>query len=215
MADRPIEILALPSKLHELFDGLVAKKANGDVEQNERDFLSRALAAYTLHKLGGAPIVDAAKGVVDGGSDGGIDGLYFSPVTNTLWVTQSKYVHSRQHEPDLGDVTKFKTGVENLLEGRFDAFAGNAKWTAILPQIEAALRNAPTQVRAVLSYSSFPLVSEDRKRLFETLKAKVSKDQEDDFFGFQSINLTTLNDWVTEGDGARGIEVDTAPRWRR
>ena len=52
-----------------------------------------------------------------------------------------------------------------------------------------------------------PLVSEDRKRLFETLKVKVSKDQDDDYFGFQSVNLTTLNDWVTGGDDARGIET--------
>ena len=206
MADRPVEILALAPKLHGLFDGLVPLKTNGDAEQNERDFLSRALAAYTLHKLGGAPLDDAAKGVVDGGGDGGIDGLYFSPA-NTIWVTQSKYIHSGQHEPDLGDVTKFKTGVENLLEGRFDAFAGNAQWAARRPQVEAALRNAATQVRAVLCYSSLPLVSEDRKRLFEILKAKVSKDQEDDYFGFQSVNLTTLNDWVTGGDDARGIET--------
>ena len=207
MADRPVEILALPRKLHELFDGLVPRKTKGDEEQNERDFLSRALAAYTLHKLGGASLNDAANGVVDGGDDGGIDGLYFSPVTNRLWVTQSKYIHSGQHEPDLGDVTKFKTGMENLLEGRFDAFAGNAQWAALRPQVEAAFRDAATQVRAVLCYSGLPLVSEDRKRLFETLKVKVSKDQDDDYFQFRSVNLTTLNDWVTGGDDARGIET--------
>jgi AIPR protein len=207
MPDRPVEILVLPEKLHKLFDGLLPEKTKGDVDQNERDFLSRALAAYTLHKLGGASLNDAAKGVVDGGGDGGIDGLYFSPLTNTLWVTQAKYIHSGQHEPDLGEVTKFKAGVENLLEGRFDAFAGNAQWAALRPQVEAAFRVAATQVRAILCYSSLPLVSEDRKRLFETLKAKVSKDQEDDYFAFQSVNLTTLNDWVTGADDARGIET--------
>ena len=207
MPDRPIEIVALPEKLHRLFDGLLPQKTKGDADQNERDFLSRALAAYTLHSLGGASIDDAAKGVMDGGGDGGIDGLYFSPLTNTLWVTQSKYIYSGQHEPDLGDVTKFRTGVENLLEGRFDAFAGNAQWAACRARVEAALRNAATQVRAVLCYSSLPLVSEDRKRLFETLKAKVSKDQEDDYFEFQSVNLTTLNDWVT------GEMMRAASKW--
>lgn len=207
MPDRPIEILALPTKLHQLFDGLLAQKTNGDAEQNERDFLSRALAAYALHKLGGATLQEAADSVVDGGGDGGIDGIYFSPVTNTLWLTQSKYVHSGMNEPELGDVTKFKTGVENLLEGKFEAFAANALITARRGQLEGILADAATQVRAALCYSALPLISDDRKHLFERLKAKVSKDQEDDFFRFQSVNLTTLNDWVTGADEGPGIEA--------
>jgi AIPR protein len=206
-ADRPIEIFALPPKLHELFDGHVPLGAVGDDLQREKDFLSRALAAFALNKLGGASVELAAGGIVDGGGDGGIDAVYHSPETNTLWVVQSKYVHAGLTEPDLGDVTKFRTGVENLLEGKFEAFAQNPKWVALKPQIEAALRNASTQVRAVLCYSGLAFISEDRKRLFETLKAKVSKDQEDDYFQFQAVNLTTLNDWVTGGDEARGIET--------
>ncbi|WP_156254722.1 AIPR family protein [Sandarakinorhabdus oryzae] len=207
MADRPIEVLALAPKLHELFDGHLPIKANGDADQNERDFLSRALAAYALHKLGGASIQDAAAGVVDGGGDGGIDGIYFSPVTNTLWLVQSKYIHSGTGEPDLGDVTKFKTGLENMLEGRFDAFAENAKITALRPQLEAALKNASTQARAVLCYSGLSFVSEDRKHLFESLRAKLALDQTDDYFAFQAVNLTTLNDWVSGGDVGPGIET--------
>lgn len=206
MVDRPVEILALPPKLHELFDGLLPQKADGNAEQNERDFLSRALAAYALHRLAGATIQEAADGVVDGGGDGGIDGIYFSPVTNTLWLTQSKYVHSGMNEPDLGDVTKFKTGVENLLEGRFDAFVANQPITTRRIQLEAALSDAATQVRAALCYSALPLISDDRKHLFEGLKARVSKDQDDDYFRFQSVNLTTLNDWVTGADEGPGIE---------
>ncbi len=206
MTDRPIEILALPPRLHELFDGRLQQKANGDPEQNERDFLSRALAAYVLHKLGGAELDDAAGSVIDGGGDGGIDGIYFSPVTNTLWLVQAKYVHSGMPEPELGEVTKFKEGVENLLRGQFDAFAANPKIVALKPQLEAQIANASTQVRAVLCYSGLSLISEDRKRLFESLKGKVSKDQDDNYFRFQSINLTTLNDWVTGGDEGPGIE---------
>lgn len=206
MADRPVEMLALPPKLHELFDDLLELKVGGDAEQNERDFLSRALAAYVLHKLGGATLQEAVDGVVDGGGDGGLDGIYFSPVTNTLWLTQSKYVHSGMNEPELGEVTKFKIGVENLLEGRFDAFAANPKITALRPRLEIALGGAATQARAILCYSALPLISDDRKHLFEALKAKLGKDQEDDYFRFQSVNLTTLNDWVTGADEGQGIE---------
>lgn len=207
MATRPVEILALPAKLHELFDGHVAPGAVGDAEQREKDFLSRALSAYVLHKLGGASIGDAANGIVDGGGDGGIDGIFFSPVTNTLWLTQSKYIHAGTGEPDLGEVTKFKIGVENLLEARFEAFAQNAKIVALIPQLEAALKNASTQVRSVLCYSGLSFISEDRKHLFEALRAKLSLDQADGYFAFQAVNLTTLNDWVSGGDVGLGIET--------
>ncbi|SOC92292.1 AIPR protein [Rhizobium sp. AN5] len=207
MVTRPVEILALPPKLHELFDGRVPPGAIGDPDQKERDFLSRALSAYALHKLGGASIEDAANGIVDGGGDGGIDGIYFSPVTNTLWLSQSKYIHAGSGEPDLGEVTKFKIGIENLLEARFDAFVQNAKIVALLPQLEAALKNPSTQVRSVLCYSGLSFISEDRKHLFEALRVKLSLDQADGYFGFQAVNLTTLNDWVSGGDAAPGIET--------
>jgi len=207
MATRPVEILALPSKLHELFDGHVPLGTIGDANQRERDFLSRALSAYVLLKLGGASAADAANGIVDGGGDGGIDGIYFSPSANTLWLTQSKYIHAGTGEPDLGEVTKFKIGVENLLEARFDAFALNAKIVALIPQLEAALKNASTQVRSVLCYSGLSFISEDRKHLFEALRAKLSLDQADGYFAFQAVNLTTLNDWVSGGDAGLGIET--------
>lgn len=205
MAMRPVEILALPPKLHELFDGHVPPGAVGDAEQRERDFLSRALSAFAAHKLGGATCVEAAQSIVDGGGDGGIDCLYFSPTTNTLWVVQAKYIHAGFSEPDLGEVTKFKAGVENLLDGNLDAFAANPHWVAIRPQVEQHLKNPSTQIRAVLCYSGAALISEDRKRLFETLRAKVSKDQDDEFFKFVSVGLVTLNDWITGGDEALGI----------
>jgi len=206
MPSRPVEILALPPKLHELFDGHVPAATSGSAEQRERDFLSRALCAFAIHKLGGATIAEAAASIVDGGGDGGIDAVHFSPATNTLWVVQGKYIHAGLTEPDLGDVTKFKTGAENLLEGKFEAFNTNAHWTRVRPKIEASLKNSSTRARAVLCYSGLSLISEDRKRLFETLKAKVSKDQDDDYFQFSSVNLTTLNDWVTGGNEALGIE---------
>jgi hypothetical protein len=206
MPNRPVEILALSPKLHELFDGRIPPGAAGDEEQREKDFLSRALAAFAVHKLGGATLDEASNSVVDGGGDGGIDAIYFSPTTNTLWMIQSKYTHAGLAEPDLGEVSKFKAGVENLLDGKFEAFETNKQWKTLRPQVEANLKNAAMQARAVLCYSGLSLISEDRKRLFETLKRKVSKDQEDDYFEFRSVNLTTLNDWVTGGDDEVGVE---------
>lgn len=206
MSERPVEILALPGKMHALFDEAISLRTSGNAEQIERDFLSRSLAAYAVMKMGGADATAATAALVDGGGDGGIDAAFYSPTTNTLWLVQSKYIHAGVGEPDLGEVTKFKTGVEFLLDGNLPAFAASKAWQKILSSIEAHLKNPSTRVRAVLCYSGLGLLAEDRKRLFEALKTKFSKDAEDDYFEFKSVNLTTLNDWITGGDEEPGVE---------
>jgi hypothetical protein len=87
----PIEILHLPAKLHELFDGRLLVAVAGTPEERERNFLSRAVGAYAIHKLAG-PILDvAAACVVDGGGDGGIDAIHYSAGDQKLWIVQGKF----------------------------------------------------------------------------------------------------------------------------
>ena len=40
-------------------------------------FLSRSLAAYSIHHLTGCDPSDAAISIIDGGDDNGIDAIYF------------------------------------------------------------------------------------------------------------------------------------------
>lgn len=207
MTERPIEIQILPPKLHQLFDTVVPTKTVGNPDENERNFLSRALAALVLHKAAGATISEAGAGIVDGGGDSGIDAVYHSPLTNTLWLVQSKYISSGMTEPKLDDVDKFHSGLDYLLDGKFEAFSKNQYWNAIRPQVEAVLaKPGNLQVRAVLCYSGLALISEDRKLLFEMLKQRYSNAPDDEYFEFKTVNLTTLHDWVTGGDESRGIE---------
>lgn len=127
--ETPIEMLHLPQSLRALFSGKVPEAATGTPEEREKNFQSRALAAYAIHKLGGATLDEAVACMVDGGDDGGIDAVFHSANTHTLWVAQSKFIRTGRGEPDLGDVTKFKNGLENLLQGNFDAFRANAAWS--------------------------------------------------------------------------------------
>lgn len=207
MATRPVEILALPAKLHELFDGHVPAATKGTAEEREKNFLSRALAAYTVHKLAGATVQEAAAAIVDGGNDGGIDAVYASPATNAIWLVQSKFTDDGMSEPGLQEVGRFASGVEDLLAQRLDEFRQNPSWAPLLPVVEALLKNAATRIRTVLVYSGLRLISEDRKRRFEALRQQVVHDDNDDFFDFTSVNLTTINDWISGGDQPRGVSA--------
>jgi hypothetical protein len=203
MSEIPVEILELPNQLRQLFTGKVPEAASGTLAQREPNFLSRALAAYAVHKLAGCSLEDAAASVVDGGGDGGIDAIYYAATSSTFFVVQSKYISNGQGEPDLGDVTKFKAGLDNLLQGKFDAFKQNKQWQKRLPQIESQLEDA-VQVCPVLVYSGIQTVSEDRLRLFEDLKQRFSA--EDDYLDVQLCNLTRVHDWLTGADLGVGVE---------
>ena len=201
--ETPIEILELPNQLRSLFTGKVPEATSGTAEVRERNFLSRSLAAYTVHKLAGCDLDDAAGSVVDGGGDGGIDAIFYAAADATFFVVQSKYIAKGCGEPDLGEVTKFKTGLENLLQGKFEAFSKNEAWNKRLPQITTQLSTA-VQVRVVLVYSGIHSVSEERLRLFEDLKQRFSAD--DDFIEVQFCNLTTVHDWLTGADLTIGVD---------
>src|SRR5215470_9389358 len=108
MREIPIEINHVPGKLRADFTGRLAEAASGSSVEREANFLTRALAAYAIHKLAGCTLDDAAEAIVDGGGDGGIDALHYSAATTILWVIQSKFLSDGRGEPGLGDVTKFK-----------------------------------------------------------------------------------------------------------
>lgn len=203
--ERPYEITHLAPRLHGDFDGRLPAAVSGTPEEREKNFLSRALAAFAIHKLSGCTLDEAAQAVVDGGGDGGIDAVYYSPASNTLWLVQSKYMESGRGEPSLGDVSKFKNGIEELLQGNFDAFRQNASWTARLPQIEQVFKDTSLRVRAVLVYSGINQVSEDRRRMFEDLKRRFSAG--DDYFVFMPYSLASVHDWLSGADGQVGVEA--------
>lgn len=213
--ESPLEILHLPRLLRDLFSGKLAEASFGTAEEREANFQSRALAAYAIHKLAGASLDESVTSVVDGGGDGGIDAVFYSPLTHTLWVVQSKFIASGRGEPDLGGVTKFKAGLENLLQGKFDAFRCNDAWVQRLPHIEQVFNDSALQVRAVLIYSGINIVSDDRRRLFEDLRRRFSP--ETDYLAIRLCNLTTIHDWLTGADQGPGVpEVEITllkPGW--
>lgn len=215
--EMPIEMLHLPQSLRALFAGTLPEVVVGTPDEREKNFLSRALAAYAIQKLGGASIEEAVDSIVDGGGDGGIDALFHAANTHILWVVQSKFIANGRGEPDLGDVTKFKAGLDHLLQGNFDAFRENAAWRNLIPQLEAVFGDGALEVRAVLVYSGINLVSEDRRRLFEDLKRRFSPDSE--YLDTRFCNLTTVHDWLTGADQGPGVpEVDLTllkPGWVR
>jgi hypothetical protein len=200
----PLEITHVRPHLLNLFNGQLPEATSGTEEERERNFLSRALAAFAVHKHSGCSIEEATKSIVDGGGDGGIDAFYYSPTADKLWIVQSKYHSDGRGEPSLGDMAKFKLGLENLLQGRFDEFNSNSAWKLITPKLPSLFANSNLKICAIVVYSSISYMSDDRNTLFEDLKIRFSPDS--DYLSFQFNNLTTIHDWVTGADDGLGVE---------
>jgi hypothetical protein len=203
-AEKPYEIDHVPKTLHDAFDGKVPPGERGDARERENNFLSRALAAYAVFKLSGCTLDEAAVSLVDGGGDGGIDAAHHSPTSNTLWLVQSKFIENGRGEPELGDVSKFRDGVDNLLRGNWTAFETNAAWVKRLPKIKKLFEDPTLRVRAVLVYSGINSVSEGRLQLFETLESQVNHGE--DYFRFATYGLVSVHGWITGADEAAGVD---------
>mgnify|MGYP000279364295 CR=1 FL=1 len=94
--ETPIEILELPARLRTLFTGKVPEATSGIEVASGTNFLSRALAAYAIHRLSGCSLEDAAASVVDGGGDGGIDAIFYVPTNSTMFIVQSKGLYKNK-----------------------------------------------------------------------------------------------------------------------
>ncbi len=207
IVETPIEITHVPGRLRQDFTGKIPEATTGTADEREANFLSRALAAFALNQLAGCTLDEAASSIVDGGGDGGIDAIWYSAASHKLWLAQSKFIRDGRGEPALGDVAKFKTGLENLLQGNFAAFETNAAWKALIPKLHAIFKDGALEVRAILVYSGTATVSEDRRRIFDDIRIRFSPGC--DYLQIQTCNLTTIHDWITGADQGPGIpEVD-------
>src|SRR5690349_15536160 len=88
-------------------------------DDKQKNFLSRALAAYTLTIEAIADVDIAASSVTDGFDDNGIDAIYYDRSVKTLWLVQSKFIDSGAGGIDNGDVEKFAKGVKKLIDADF------------------------------------------------------------------------------------------------
>lgn len=199
---RPLELDLLCQKL----DADYANRISGTgttPESRRSNFLSKAIAAFVLHEDAGATLDEAVAASIDGGQDHGIDSAFVAP-DQTICLVQSKYKDSGTGEPELGEVSKFRDGVADLLQGRWDRF-NNA-----LQNRQAAITNALNsgvcRIKVVLAYSG-TAASDDRRDIFADLE-RAFNGTNPGFLRCHAYGLTTLHDLHLDGVSAQPIESE-------
>lgn len=136
--------------------------AGRSTEHDQRKNTSRALSAFTVHKLVGTDRETAAKSVIDDYEDHGIDAIFYNQATKQLFFVQSKL---KATEPFAqAEANAFKDGIKDLLNERYDRFNQNV--VNRQEEIEAALDDAAEMILVVAHAS--PEVSQHAKDVLDT-----------------------------------------------
>ncbi len=139
-----IHIKQIGKKIRELFEAHIDFTDIG-ANDNDRDnkILTRCLAAYGIYTNSDCSIEEAAKSIVDGGDDNGIDAIHYSPLNKKMIILQSKWSNNGTGEPDSAGVLKFCTGIRDLFNTDFERFNKKIKNKKIL--IQKALEEFDTK----------------------------------------------------------------------
>lgn len=185
---RPIELDLLRQKLNSDYAALIEGRGTND-ESKHRNFLSKAVAAFVLQKEAGASTEDAVAASIDGGSDHGIDSVFIDD-NHTIWLVQSKYIDSGKGEPELGDVSKFRDGVFDLLGGKMERF--NEAMQSHRGALIKELNTGVCKIEVVLAHTG-GAISDDRQHIFQDLE-RAFNCTEPSFIRCRSFGLESLYD---------------------
>lgn len=199
---RPIELELLCNKLDLDFAERIVGTGNSP-DAIRSNFLSKAIAAFVLCEKAGASLEDAVAASIDGGFDHGIDSVYIA-ADQTIWLVQSKYKGSGFGEPELGDVSKFRDGVIDLLHGQWGRF--NHLLQSMQAEITTALNSGVCNVKVILAYSGTAM-SDDRRDIFADLE-RAFNGASPGFVRCYAYGLATLHDLHLEGASVQPIEAE-------
>src|ERR1039457_6240912 len=102
--DSILTIQRLASALDQQFGGLIdiSDCQQSSEEDQRKQFLSRALAAFCIVSLTDCEPKDAAAAVTDGYNDQGLDAIYFDAGDKAIYLVQSKWSQNGKTTIDLG-----------------------------------------------------------------------------------------------------------------
>jgi hypothetical protein len=199
---RPLELDLLCQKLDTDYAVLITGTGTS-TESRRSNFLSKAIAAFVLHEAAGASLEESVAASIDGGQDHGIDSVFVAN-DQTIWLVQSKYKESGSGEPELGDVSKFRDGVTDLIHGQWERF--NHALQTRKATIADAINSGIGKVKVVLAYSG-TAVSDDRRDIFADLE-RAFNGTSPGFLRCHAYGLATLHDLHLDGLSAQPIEAE-------
>jgi hypothetical protein len=200
-----LHVNQIAKKLKELFGSIVPSDdiAEHDAERAQK-IQTRCLAAFAIYSQAGCSEAEAASAVVDGPDDNGLDAIYFSHASKTLYLAQSKWMQDGVGEPSSADIGKFCDGVNDLINTEWERF--NHRIQAKRSEVEAALDAFDVKVQLIVVYSgSANLAKHGMGRINDLLSAL---NDASELVTFAQLNQAEIYRILSSGLAGAPIELD-------
>jgi hypothetical protein len=159
----------IKAALKKRFDAIIdLSDLSPNTPASDRDnfFLTRSLAAFVVAELAKIDDKIAAKAVVDGSKDNGIDAFYYDANDRVCYLVQSKWIHNGKASVELGEILKFVQGVGDLLEFKLEHFDKLQQKKA---EIDAVLSDSQARFVLVVAYTGEQSLATDARRPLDDL----------------------------------------------
>jgi hypothetical protein len=209
-------IKQVESEIKNIFEDLIDMSDCETKRKNDKDnnFISRGLAAYSLHILAEVSASKAAEAIVDGPDDNGIDGFLFNEKQKTLWLVQSKWIQNGQGSPKQNEMKAFKDGIFDLLDfspKKADRF--NNKFIKRENEIILATKTPGLKIKVVIAYTGSKLSNHARTVLEEDCIGILNNNNDDVAF-LEIFDLEAAYNAVIDAHKQEDIEVKfTLSNW--
>jgi|GEM_PF-1278965 len=169
-AKTPPQVEYVRAALLRNYDGLIYDEdlSGYDTAGREQRFLSRALSAEALRIVTDCDHETAAKGVIDGEHDQGIDAVAVGDGSAEVWLVQAKWSDAGTAKLRQAEALAFAEGVR-LIDGRdFDPF--NERMSPFRPRLDAVMGDARLRINLVVAVMGQPLLSEESAAVLDRLR---------------------------------------------
>lgn len=177
--------------------------SNKPVEEQQKIFFSRALAAYALTVVAGVNDIEAGLSITDGYDDNGIDAICYDKQARNLWLVQSKFIESGIGGIDNGEIEKFAKGVKKLIDCDFSRF--NSKVNAKRDEILEALDDASVKIQILFSYTGKELSAHNKASINDLLE---EQNDPEEVLLFTDFNIDKIYKGLETGVGNASINED-------
>jgi len=206
-----IHIKQIGNKIRELFEGFIDLTDIG-INDQDRDnkILTRCLAAYAVYNSIDCTIEDAAKSVVDGGDDNGIDAIHYSPLYKKLLIIQSKWSNAGNGEPDSAGVSKCCTGIRDLFNTDFDRFNDKIRLKKVT--IENALNEYDTKYELIFidTHTAKDLAIHSSRHIDDLIEEMndTGDETQEQIVSFKRLNQAKVFSSLAKSSGNAPIDIE-------
>lgn len=206
-----LKVNQVKAKIRALYEDSINKS---DISEKDKDrdskILSRCLAALAVQYIGETKPEEAAKSVIDGADDNGIDAIHYNPIEKEVIIVQAKWIHAGTGEPEAKDVSTFIDGIKDLIELNIENFREDIH--PKLSEITEKINTPGTTIRIILVTTGSSALAKHSTGKLQKFQRELNG-EDDELASHTIIGLTEVYNFLAEDKSATQKITITLENW--